>query len=1162
MKPRRHGSTTAVTTMDPIERGRQRADELHRDIIASGVDPSDLMGIVLAAVGICGNHDVEVQKAKPGSDPLKGCHAYLDTDLDVLVYADTGDIFLDAFHVAHEVGHLEFGGQVHTNSETEPDPLRPTEVASVGVERVVDYGRRQRREVQMDLFARELLLPRSLARTLHLNDLKSASDISDELGIPFEVVAMQIMDAILLPKRPPFVAKISTPKPLNDIQKRAAEHRGSPFLLEAGPGTGKTQTLVGRIASLRDEGADPERLLVLTYSNKAAGEMLERITSAWPEAAGKMWVGTFHSFGLDLIRRFYNKLGLPDNPGMMDQTEAIELLEIEYAHLDLTHFRDLWDPTDKLRSILSAISRAKDEVVDAQKYAELAAAMAAVIDPADEVRQKSALICQEVALVYDVYERLKKQRHKLDFGDLVALPVGLFESDPSARSLIQSEYDHVLVDEYQDVNRASVRLLKAVVGNGENLWVVGDAKQSIYRFRGASSYNLIRFDEEDFPNGARAELTTNYRSSDEICRTFETFARSGMRNAPASFKVDAARGGLDAKPQFIRARNKDDEIEVLAKSIQAVHQTGVAFQDQAVLCKGNDRLAALAAGLEEREIPVLFLGPLFERDEIRELMSLLSLAVDARPMGLIKVACMKSFEMELNDVEAIVSAMRAEKVDRLGLWPEFDTTNLALSPTGRVGFEQLQAIFKDIGAATDPWGLLSKVLLDDTRHLADLAIGTTASNRNASIAIWQFMNFLRTFPRDGDGYPIQRLMNHVRRIALLADDRDLRQLPDAAQEVDAVRLMTMHGSKGLEFPVVHVPSLTKDSIPIGFSGFTKPLDPPDGMIEGVVGPGIDALREGHAEEQECLFFVAISRAENQLYLYAATETIAKGKASGRNRPSSPFLAVLGDTIERPLIDVTTAQASSKATPIGVNFDVPLELLPAIPDQYTACPRKVFYTHVMKLGGRRRETPFMLMHNAVQKFVDVVKTMHGTVLVWASVVGHFEQAWIKEGPTENPYCDDYKSIALDLCQFFIANHAGLKSVEPPKMDYHFGDCYVALRPDEAHVISTMLKTLRRVRTGRMQRKPLDNLEICMLFLASQNDPNTFGAEMLFLTSNDLYPVELKTQMAKNRIAKLNGLGEAFHQGRFETAPDDRCPNCSNYFVCGKLLAGTVRKKNLN
>ncbi|SCZ51254.1 Superfamily I DNA or RNA helicase [Epibacterium ulvae] len=1148
--------------MDPIERGRQRADELHKEIVATGVDPSDLMGIALAAVGICGKYDVEVQKAKPGSAPLKGCHAYLDTDLAVLVYAETGDTFLDAFHVAHEVGHLEFGGQVHTDTEIEPDPLRPTEVASVGVERVVDYGRRQRREVQMDLFARELLFPRSLARTMHLNDLKSASSISAELGIPFAVTAMQIMDAILLPVRPPFVAKAPTPKPLNDVQTRAAEHRGSPFLLEAGPGTGKTQTLVGRITSLRDEGADPERLLVLTYSNKAAGEMLERITSAWPEAAGKMWVGTFHSFGLDLIRRFYDKLGLPDNPVMMDQTEAIELLEIEYAHLDLTRFRDLWDPTDKLRSILSAISRAKDEVVDAQKYANLATAMVDEIDPSDEVRKKSALICEEVAKVYEVYERLKKQRNKLDFGDLVALPVGLFESDPIARSLIQSEYDHVLVDEYQDVNRASVRLLKAVVGNGENLWVVGDAKQSIYRFRGASSYNLIRFDTEDFPNGARAELTTNYRSSDEICKAFETFARSGMRNAPASFKVDAARGALKSKPQFIRARNKDDEIEVLAKSIQAVHQTGVPYQDQAVLCKGNERLAALAAGLEERGIPALFLGPLFERDEIRELMSLLSLAVEARPMGLVKVACMKSFEMELNDVEMIVLAMREASIDRLGLWPEFDTTNLALSSTGRVGFERLQAVFKDIGPATDPWDLLTRVLLDDTHHLADLAKGTTASNRNASIAIWQFMNFLRTFPREGDGYPIQRLMNHVRRIALLADDRDLRQLPDAAQEVDAVRLMTMHGSKGLEFPVVHVPSLTKDSIPIGFSGFTKPLDPPDGMIEGVAGPGIDALREGHEEEQECLFFVAMSRAEDQLYLYAATETIAKGNTSGRNRPSSPFVSLLGDTIETPPVDGTTARTSRNASPIGVNFDAPLELYPAIPDQYMACPRKVFYTHIMKLGGRRRETPFMLMHNTVQKFVDTVKTMHGTALAWANVAGHFEQAWVEEGPTENPYCNDYKSIAHDLCQFFIANHAGLQGVEPPKLEYHFGDCYVVLRPDEAHTISSPSKTLRRIRTGRMQRKPLDNLEICMLFLASEIDPSISGAEMLFLTSHDLFPVELKTQMAKNRVSKLHGLGKAFHQGRFETNPDDRCPNCSNYFVCGKLPAGTVRKKNLN
>lgn len=1162
MMLRRPFSLTVAMTMDPIERGRQRAEELHKVICATDVKPSDLMAIAKAAVKICGNGDVEFQKSRLGSPALKGCHAYLDADLDLLMYAETGDEFLDAFNMAHEVGHLEFGGRVHSDVIANPDPFRSAEVAPVGVERVVDYGRRQRREVQMDLFARELMFPRALARTMHIDNQKSASEISAELGIPFEVVALQILDAVLLPPRTPITTTPSTPKPLNATQERAAKHRGSPFLLEAGPGTGKTQTLVGRILSLRDEGADPERLLVLTYSNKAAGEMLERITSAWPEAAGKMWVGTFHSFGLDLIRRFYDLLGLPDNPGMMDQTEAIELLEIEYAHLNLKHFRDLWDPTDKLRSILSAISRAKDEVVGSVQYGVLAAAMEDSVDPDDEERQKSALICKEVALVYDVYERLKKERDKLDFGDLIALPVGLLESNAKARDLVQSEYDHVLVDEYQDVNRASVRLLKTIVGTGDNLWVVGDAKQSIYRFRGASSYNLTRFDTQDFPNGAREELTINYRSSDEICKTFEAFARSGMRNAPPSFAVDAARGQLGHKPQFVRAKNKNDEIEVLANSIRQVRDDGVSYQDQAVLCKGNKRLAEMAAGLENRGIPVLFLGPLFERSEIRELMSLLSLAVDSRPMGLIKVACMSSFAMELNDVEAIVAQMRAAKIERPGLWPELEISSLGLSVNGQVAFERLQALFRSIKPEADPWHLLASIMLDETRHLAVLAAGTSAADKNASIAIWQFMNFLKTFPKAGEGYPIQRLINHVRRIALLADDRDLRQLPDAAKEIDAVRLMTMHGSKGLEFPVVHIPSLTQDSIPTGFSGFTKPLDPPDGMIEGVTGAGIDALKEGHAEEQECLFFVALSRAQDMLYLYAPTEKKVQGNKVAGNRPSSQFLGKLGSAVDTLPVDSTSVNSAANNVPIGVSFDTPLELLPAIPDQYIACPRKVFYTHVMKLGGRRRETPFMMMHNAVQLFVNLVKVQHGAPLSWPDVAGQFDLAWAKKGPTDNPYCDDYKVIALDLCRFYITKHGGTQGINPPELRYEFGDCFVVLRPDEALITVTLSKKIRRVRTGRTYSKPKENLEICMLYLASRDDASDLATEILFLTSEESYPAELSTQVAKNRVVKLEDLADAFHQGRFATNPDDRCPNCANYFVCGSLPAGTVRKKNLN
>jgi superfamily I DNA/RNA helicase len=258
------------------------------------------------------------------------------------------------------------------------------------------------------------------------------------------------------------------------------------------------------VEGLISDGVDPRRILLLTFSNKAAGEMADRIALKDKNAAVAMWIGTFHAFGLDVIRQFHVELDLPKDPRLLDRTEAVELLEQELPHLDLVHYRHLYDPTQNIANILTAISRAKDEVVDVQKYTELATAMLQVATTSEEKGTAEKAI--KVARVYQAYENLKRQAGCIDFGDLVLLPVLLLEGDDTIRQHLKSLYDHVLVDEYQDVNRSSVCLLQALCGDGENLWAVGDAKQSIYRFRGASSFNMVRFGREDFSGGERGQL--------------------------------------------------------------------------------------------------------------------------------------------------------------------------------------------------------------------------------------------------------------------------------------------------------------------------------------------------------------------------------------------------------------------------------------------------------------------------------------------------------------------------------------------------------------------------------------------------------------------------------------------------------------------------------
>ncbi len=240
--------------MDAAELGRRRAADLHEQAVTTGQDPAQPYAFALAEAKRRG---IDVETASPGASLLDGGRAtYVPAD-GLIIHENTGSDFERAFLVAHELGHVELGDETGPVTITEVDPVRPAEPSPVGFDRVVDYGRRQRREVQMDLFAREFLLPRPLMRRLHVDEGLSASQITARMRAPLAVVSQQLLDALLLPIAAIEAQKPHIERPLNGLQAAAAGHRGKAYLLEAGPGTGKTQTLTGRIEGLLAENVDP-----------------------------------------------------------------------------------------------------------------------------------------------------------------------------------------------------------------------------------------------------------------------------------------------------------------------------------------------------------------------------------------------------------------------------------------------------------------------------------------------------------------------------------------------------------------------------------------------------------------------------------------------------------------------------------------------------------------------------------------------------------------------------------------------------------------------------------------------------------------------------------------------------------------------------------------
>ncbi len=1130
--------------MDGVEIGRRRAAALFQKAESAGVDPWQPYLVAIFAAKAEG---VTVEKVAKGHPSLAGARATYDPDFRFILHEDTGSPFSDAFLIGHELGHVLLGDDKVADSALTVDEERSTDAAPVGVDRIQDYGRNQRREIQMDLFARELLLPRSRAKSLHIEGNLTATQIAGKLGASFGVVAQQMLDALLLPEfeeRP--IAEV-TIRALTKEQRAAAHHSGSPYLLEAGPGTGKTQTLVGRINWLLEQGADPREILVLTFSNKAAGELVERISATNPDAATAMWCGTFHAFGLDIIKRFAGEIDMPPVPTMIDRADGIAMIEKELPGLRLVHYRNLWDPTRDINDILQAISRAKDEVASPDDYRRLGEVMKATAEGFhDRTAVETAEKVLEVAKVYKRYEELKAPRKLLDFGDLVSLPVTVLERYPGIREALASKYKHVLVDEYQDVNRSSVRLLKAIVGTGQNLWVVGDIKQSIYRFRGASSVNVDLFDKVDFPTAKVGRLTVNYRSREEIVEAFSDFAGGMKAAAGRPSRLTADRGACGHRPEFRKTGTDKDEIAVLVEAIHEMRSLGHDFRDQAVLCTGNDKLARFGAGLESLGVPVLYLGSVFERPEIKDLLSMLAMVTDSKALGLARVATMKPFTMSMADLASIVAELRRDKEN------DWKTLNLPipdLSPEGQQALVHLRTVLEGFDRQSRPWDVLAQVLLDRTVIAGEIGRSKEISHRAAGIAIWQFMNFIRSAP--GTASPILDMLDRIRRLVSIADDRDLRQLPPSSQGLNAVRLMTVHGSKGLEFPVVHLPGLTAASLPRSASQI-QGIAPPDGLVESHGQSGIEVRAKAHEEEQECLFYVATSRARDRLICYSQSRSV-----DDKTMNHSPFIdrIVPAPRMVTPTLKVPPAPEDM---PISIVFEGKPSFTGQQILQYEKCPRRFFYSYLLKVGGRQTETAFMRMHKAIRHVTDWMVAQDPDIVELAEIERRLQLAFDTEGFDAADRVE-YAEIARSLTRSLHENRIGQIRKPVPRLQFDTGYGVIEVLPDEAF-LRDGVSIVRTIRTGHANSKSMEDWSAAAFVLAARQHPDRPRADLVFLGDGTFDPVELTPRKLEGRRVKITGALQSIAAGAFETDPNPRrCPSCPAFFFCGPVPDGILTKK---
>lgn len=1138
--------------MDAFEPVRISAMELHEEVVAAGADPLDAMSLVHGALR---RRELELHWLSPEDPALKGARALLDEQSGTVFCENVGAPGERAAFVAHELGHDAVHSGSSTCCVTDIDASRSTESAPVGLQRVEDYGARERRELQANVFAREFLLPRGTARRLFVDERMGASAIAERTGLAKNLVRQQLFDALLLPaqstEEPEERTQDRPPRP-DPSQDRAASHRGSAFQLQAGPGTGKTRTLVKTVLSMLAEGVHPTAILILTFSNRAAGELSERIAAAAPSDAGRIWIGTFHAFGLDLVRRFHDQLGLPAEPALFDRSDAIEVLQEILPTLPLVHYRNLWDPAMVLREIVGAISRAKDELADPARYRALADAM--LRSAADAEDRKAAEKCLEVAHVYDLYEQAMRDRGAVDFGDLIMRPALLLESDAGLRAAVQLRHRHVLVDEYQDVNRASTRLLKAVAGDGKRLWVVGDARQSIYRFRGASSANMAAFGRE-YPDAKADQLSISYRSTKEIVDVVVGIApKMGASTGMLELSLTADRGVGPGRPQIRSYGTAEDEAAGVAASVRELEASGVRLRDQAVLCRTNTRLNEIALALEARGIPVLHLGSLFEREEIRDLLAFLSLAVGPFGDALARVGAMPRYDLTIQDVYLATRRLRELEQPALGVLASL--ADLAgLSTEGAAGLRRLAADFEGVRPESSAWEILSNYLLDRSNLVREIAEYQSVAERMRGIAIWQFLNFVREQNPFGTGLPAQRVLNRVRQLVLLAEERDLRQVPAAALHLDAVRLMTVHGSKGLEFEAVHIPGLTTASFPSSYRGQRCP--PPAGMIQDSELSVSEEAKRSHEREEECLFFVAVSRARTHLILHHYRLT-----AGGKNRTPSRFLSWLNSAFAIEVKKPGTLPLppnAPKPSPIIVtrpeNWHVTDSQLAA----YENCPRRYFYTYLLGLGAARQATAFSRTHDCIYEVIGwLAQARRDGDPSREAAEAAFDAIWQERGPVDHGFAADYRRLASRLIGALVRASAGRRFRDAEPLAIELSNGRVVVEPSEMTELPDGSVVLRRIRTGQKRSDEYDRLDYALYHMAGQAQfGKRYAVEALHLVDDLVEVVTITSQKMANRQTRSEELLAALNAGWFPTELDPvTCPRCPHFFICAATAKGTL------
>lgn len=919
---------------------RDEALRLRRELVGHLADGPVTSKVLLGNVE--GILNIGLQPVAKTNNILKGGNATLRRNDGFIYFRNDCNWDEQSYLIAHELGHFRLDPNcesmtIHINSMG----LSPASYATAIVEA---YGARERDELQKNVFGREFLLPRAVARQL-FTDGHGPRSISKMLGIPLQVARQQVLDGVFLPTHTPDISG-HFPAPSSD-QLAAIGATEKHVHVVAGPGTGKTTTLIHRVRKLIEEdGVEPRKILVLTFSNKAAAELVEKLQRIGLKGASEIWAGTFHAFGLEFLRKYYQHFDIPSEVAVADKITQITLTAQALSGTKLEYYRRTDDPYEWLPPIIDVARRLKEELVDAEHY------LAEALKIADSSEQAARF--RDVVTVARAYTNALEESKLVDFVDLVAKPAKSIKDDRAKFAEVADRFQHVLVDEFQDLTTAMIELVVQLSKNAQSLWVVGDVRQAIYHWRGASLSALLDFGSY-FPDARRYELVMNRRSTQEI---IDVTVQVGLnhclqKNHPLT-TPQCKRGGNEQLPKMFQAHNQSSMWKALADDIKVKISEGVPLKEQVVLARKGTTVESVAEALQEHGIPTLFIGELLERPEIKNILAVIQLIVEKAPRALLRVAQLASPPMRLSDVRIILGAVAQDSaLQRLG-W--LRSSNPLLSEDGETSRVDLSRKLNNFSWSTNPWDFICELLLERRFLLVDLEDQSIDAHLQR-IALWQFAYMARTGDGDRKRFTLYRFLNRLRLRQQIRESYIDRELPPEIAELDGIRVMTIHASKGLEFEAVHLAAVHGAH----FSGANSQNE----LLPPVCINSSDKRHE-YESEVECnnLLYVAVSRAKDHLTVYENTKDYPP-----QFIPSVAVHAAIGNgkmsLLQAPVATLSNASKAQDNLTSTVGSTFTYEEF----STYDHCPRQYQYRFELELGRELSSNPSLQARSTVKRTLE-------------------------------------------------------------------------------------------------------------------------------------------------------------------------------------------------